>query len=165
MAYRKYKWALFIRVFILFISLAGLAYAIQKLNFKSNTSIASIIAIFSVLIAIYFFLNLYKFITRRFDEMDDFFESVKYRDFSRWFNEKSGPEDIIELHRGFNEVNKTINEINHEKEAQYLYLQKILELIDPGIIAFNVESGDVLWVNDSFKEILNIPSIKNGSIC
>ncbi|WP_332243936.1 HAMP domain-containing sensor histidine kinase [Flavivirga spongiicola] len=93
--------------------------------------------------------------------MDDFFESVKYRDFSRWFNEKSGAEDLRELHKGFNEVNKTIHEINKEKEAQHLYLKKILELINTGIIAYNIDSGEVLWINDSFKKNLNIPSLKN----
>ncbi len=93
--------------------------------------------------------------------MDDFFESVKYRDFSRWFNEESGAEDIRELHKGFNEVNKKIHEINKEKEAQHLYLKKILELINTGIIAYNIKSGQVLWINDAFKKTLSIPSIKN----
>ncbi|MCZ2846116.1 MAG: HAMP domain-containing sensor histidine kinase [Candidatus Bathyarchaeota archaeon] len=36
-----------------------------------------------------------------------------------------------------------------------------MELVDTGIIAFNIESGKVLWVNDSFNEVLNIPNIKN----
>ncbi|WP_368668147.1 PAS domain-containing sensor histidine kinase [Aquimarina sp. RZ0] len=93
--------------------------------------------------------------------MDDFFEAVKYRDFSRWFNERSGPEDLRQLHRGFNEVNRTILEINNNKEAQYLYLQKILEMINTGIIAYNIETGDILWSNDSFENTLGIPSLKN----
>jgi nitrogen fixation/metabolism regulation signal transduction histidine kinase len=93
--------------------------------------------------------------------MDRFFESVKYRDFTQWFNEDSGPKDIRKLHKGFNSINETIKKVNKEKEVQYLYLQKILELVDTGIIAFNIESGKVLWVNDSFNEVLNIPNIKN----
>jgi len=93
--------------------------------------------------------------------MDDFFEAVKYRDFSRWFPEDRGPKDIRFLYRGFNEINRTIKEINAQNQAQYVYLQKILEMIDIGIIAYNLESGDVLWTNDSFGEILDIPSFKN----
>lgn len=93
--------------------------------------------------------------------MDDFFESVKYRDFSRWFLEDKGPRDIRELHSGFNEVNRTIREINSEKDTQYVYLQKILEMVDIGIIAYNTETGDVLWVNDAFKNTINYPSFKN----
>ena len=36
-----------------------------------------------------------------------------------------------------------------------------MELVDTGIIAFNIESGKVLWANDSFNKVLNIPNIKN----
>ena len=95
--------------------------------------------------------------------MDDFFESVKYRDFSRWFVENKGPQDMQMLSRGFNEVNRTIKAINAEKETQYVYLQKILEMVDVGIIAYNLESGKVLWANDSFKDILDFPAFKNIS--
>ncbi|MDO5970842.1 HAMP domain-containing sensor histidine kinase [Flavivirga aquimarina] len=160
MAYSKYKWALSIRVMVLFFLLLGLAFTVSKLDFNTNLSIAIIITLLMAIIAVFSFLNLYRFIMKRFAEMDDFFESVKYRDFSRWFNETSGSQDIRTLHKGFNEVNKTINAINYEKEAQHLYLQKILELVDTGIIAYNIESGEVLWGNDAFKNILNVPSLK-----
>jgi len=58
-------------------------------------------------------------------------------------------------------VNRTIKDINSQNEAQYVYLQKILEMVDIGIIAYNLETGDVLWSNDSFGEILEVPSFKN----
>jgi nitrogen fixation/metabolism regulation signal transduction histidine kinase len=161
MAYRKYKLALFSRVFILFLSLTALAYLINILDFRGELPIVAVTLIPVIVIVFFSFRGLIQFTMKRFTEMDDFFESVKYRDFSRWFTEKFGPEDIRELHKGFNEVNKTIKEINKEKEAQHLYLQKILELIDTGIIAYNMESGKVLWVNDSFVKNLSIPSLKN----
>ncbi len=161
MAYKKYKFALFFRVIVLFLSLVALAFAINILDFKTKLTISviTILPIFAFFVLT--FRSLYKFLIRRFDEMDDFFESVKYRDFSRWFTEKSGHQDIRELHKGFNEVNKTIKEINSEKEAQHLYLQKILELVGTGIIAYNTENGEVLWVNESFKRTLSIPSLKS----
>jgi len=112
------------------------------------------------LIAVY---NLYRFVIKRFVEMDDFFESVKYRDFSRWFVETKGPQDIRELHTGFNLVNKTIKAIDSERQAQFVYLQKILEMVNIGIIAYNVESGEVLWANDSLLKTLDFPSFKNIS--
>jgi len=104
---------------------------------------------------------MYHFVKRRFVAMDDFFEAVKYRDFSRWFPEDRGPKDIRFLYTGFNEINRTIKEINSQNEAQYVYLQKILEMVDIGILAFNLESGDVLWSNDTFGDILDMPSFKN----
>ena len=107
------------------------------------------------------FINLYQYVKKRFAAVDDFFEAVKYRDFSRWFPEDRGPKDIRFLYTGFNEVNRTIKEINLQNEAQFVYLQKILAMVDIGIVAYNLDSGDVLWMNNSFKEIIDFPSFKN----
>jgi signal transduction histidine kinase len=125
-------------------------------NYNSNYAIIG-----GAIITIIVFFNLYKFVTKRFVEIDDFFESVKYRDFSRWFSEQHGPRDIRNLRKGFNLVNKTFKAINNERQTQFLYLQKILEMIDVGIIAYNLETGDVLWVNDSILNSLDLPSFKN----
>ena len=152
MAYKKYKAGLFLRLFALFLCLTALAFTIPLKN------------IFYIVLAflgtVMIFYHLYNYIVRRFAQMDDFFESVKYRDFSRWFNDKTGPEDMRQLHKGFNEVNKTIKQINKEKEAQHLYLQKILEMVDTAIIAYEISTGNVLWINQAFMELLNVPAFK-----
>lgn len=153
MNYKGYILKLFFRIFILIALILGLIYFIN-----SNQTTYIILLSFGIIIC---FINLYQFIKRRFSAIDDFFESVKYRDFSRWFPEDRGPKDIRFLYTGFNEVNRTIKEINVKNETQYIYLQKILEMIDVGIIAYNLETGEVLWLNDTFKEIIDFPSFKN----
>ena len=153
MIYKSYFFSLILRVVILLAVLVILAYGINVQN--SYLIVAGTIAIS---VSLY---NLYRFVVRRFVEMDDFFEAVKYRDFSRWFSDKHGPKDIRVLHKGFNLVNSTFKAINKEREAQFLYLQKILEMVKVGIIAYNLENGDVLWVNDSLLNILDLPSFKN----
>ncbi len=161
MTYRDYKLSLLVRIFVLFLSIIIFVLVIQKLDFGLNILKSIIIAALLLLIIFLSVRSIFKFTIRRYTEMDRFFESIKYRDFTQWFNEDSGPKDIRELHRGFNSINETIKTINKEKEVQYLYLQKILELVNTGIIAYNIDSGSVLWVNDSFKQVLNIPTIKN----
>ena len=161
MTYKRFKLVLLFRVAVLFLSLVALAFAANALDFTANLAIAVIVIIPIVFATILSLLSLFNFTTRRFEEMDDFFEAVKYRDFSRWFAEESGPQDIQDLHRGFNLVNNTFKSINKEKETQHLYLQKILELIGTGIMTYSIETGKVIWGNDSFKKILNIPSLKN----
>ena len=64
------------------------------------------------------------------------------------------------MRKGFNDINSTFKVISREKETQYLYLQKILELVETGILSFEVQSGDVVWMNDSLKKILGIPYLK-----
>src|SRR5690606_18380712 len=111
MAYKRYKAGLLVRLFALFLCLAALAFS---LPLKNTFYIG--LSLLGILIMSY---HLYQYIIRRFVQMDDFFESVKYRDFSRWFNDRTGPEDMRQLHKGFNEVNKTVKQINKEKEAQH----------------------------------------------
>lgn len=152
---KSYRFSLLLRIIGLLISLLVLAFGVSLHN---NYAIVGG-AILS-LITVYY---LYRFQLKRFVEMDDFFESVKYRDFSRWFSEEHGAADIRRLHKGFNLVNKTIKTIDKERQAQLLYLQKILEMVDIGIFAYNVETGVVLWANDSILKMLNFPSFKNIS--
>lgn len=153
MIYKSYFFSLILRVVILLTAMIAIAYGIRLQN-----NYILIVGIFSTLIALYY---LYVFVVKRFLEIDDFFEAVKYRDFSRWFNEKHGPRDIRKLHKGFNLVNNTFKSINKERQAQFIYLQKILEMVNVGIIAYNLENGNVLWVNDSLLNILDLPSFKN----
>lgn len=144
-----------IRMLVLLAFLTLLAFAITQSHYY--------LALGAGILCVITFFNLHKFLVRRFNEIDDFFESVKYRDFSRRFVEELGPKDIRQLHKGFNEVNRVVREINAKKEVQYLYLQKILEMVDIGIIAYNIENGQVLWANDSIKNTLDLPSFKNIS--
>ena len=153
MIYKSFFFFLILRVILLLGAVTFIAYGISN-----STNYAIFGGIFITLIIC---VNLYNFVTKRFIEIDDFFESVKYRDFSRWFSEEHGSRDIQKLHSGFNLVNKTFKDINKERQAQFLYLQKILEMVDVGIIAYNLENGDVLWVNDSILNTLDLPSFKN----
>ncbi len=122
-----------------------------------------LVATVSLIVLILITYEFFRFLSRRFTIIEDFFESIKYRDFSRHYLEKNKSRDIQSLYQGFNTVNEVVRKINTEKETQYLYLQKILELIDIGILAYNTKNGDVLWANDSFKNSLDFPSFKNIS--
>jgi signal transduction histidine kinase len=153
MNYKGYIFKLFFRILLLVVAIFAFAYVI----YLERTALEVLLAI----ILLYLLFDMYGFVKRRFVAIDDFFEAVKYRDFSRWFPEDRGPKDIRFLYTGFNEINRTIKEINAKNEAQYVYLQKILEMVDIGIIAFNIETGNVLWSNDSFRETLDVPAFKN----
>ena len=95
------------------------------------------------------------------DEVQDFVESIHYRDFSRYFNVKHAPIELQPLRKGFNEINTTFKSISKEKETQYQYLQKVLEIVDTGILSYEINSGEIVWMNESLKKLLQIPYLKN----
>jgi signal transduction histidine kinase len=44
---------------------------------------------------------------------------------------------------------------------QYLYLQKIIEMVDTGILSYRIDTGEVLWLNIALKNLLDIPTLKD----
>ncbi len=88
----------------------------------------------------------------------DFTESLIYKDFSRKHSEKGKNK---KLNQQFNIITEAFLNLASEKEAQQHYLKEMLELVDTGILAYDVETHETLWMNDSFATMLNIPRIKN----
>jgi nitrogen fixation/metabolism regulation signal transduction histidine kinase len=105
-------------------------------------------------------MEIFRFLKKAQDEVNEFVESVHYRDFSRHFDVSHAPSEIQPLRKGFNEINSAIKVISRERETQYQYLQKILELVDTGILSYETGSGNITWMNESLKRMLQIPYLK-----
>ena len=141
-----------IRVVLLMITITGLAFLIAYNVFTYVIIVVPVI--------IYQIVDFFKFHLKQQAEVEQFVESVHYRDFSRHFDVKHAPDDLKPLRKGFNEINTTFKVISKEKEMQYYYLQKILELVDTGILSFEHSSGNIAWMNDGFKKMFGIPYLK-----
>ncbi len=111
-------------------------------------------------VIIFQFIDFYRFNRKAQDEVQQFVESVHYRDFSRHFDVKHAPLELQPLRKGFNDINTTFKLISRERETQYQYLQKILELVDTGILSYEHKTGDIAWMNESLKKMLAIPYLK-----
>ncbi len=153
MTFNGYEWRLILRVLLLFITLIALSLLGVKEQYLYSAVLIPVV-IFEV-------IDLIRYQKKAQDEVEQFVESVHYRDFSRHFDERRAPNELKPLRKGFNEINSTFKLISRERETQYYYLQKILELVDTGIISFEQETGEVAWINESFKKLLGIPYLKN----
>ncbi len=111
-------------------------------------------------VIIYQLIDIFRFQKKAQEELNEFVESVHYRDFSRYFDVKHAPIELQPLRKGFNEINTTFKVISKEKETQYQYLQKILELVDTGILSYEEQTGDVVWMNESLKKMMQLPYLK-----
>lgn len=152
MIFKKYKWNLFIRVILLFITLSAASLLLVKGYWIYELLIIPLIGS-----QVYYF---YHFHLKIQNEVNQFVESIHYRDFSRHFNIKHIPEELRTLREGFNEISSAFKVISREKETQYQYLQKILELVDTGILSYEMESGEITWMNESLKRLLQVPYLK-----
>jgi two-component system, NtrC family, nitrogen regulation sensor histidine kinase NtrY len=149
---KKLEWRILVRVLVLFATLSAASFLLIKGQY--------VYLIIVVPVVIYELAEFYRFHYKAHKELDQFVESVHYRDFSRYFDVKHAPADIQPLRKGFNEINTTFKVISKEKETQYQYLQKILELVDTGILSYEEQSGAVVWMNESLKKMLQLPYLK-----
>jgi two-component system, NtrC family, nitrogen regulation sensor histidine kinase NtrY len=149
---RNFQSRILFRVLLLLVTLTVAAFLIVNQWHLYLALLAPLIC--------YQVIEFIKFQTKLHEELSQFVEAVHYRDFSRYFDEKHAPADLQSLRKGFNEINTTFKVISKEKETQYQYLQKILELVDTGILSYELESGDVVWMNETLKKMLQLPYLK-----
>lgn len=141
-----------IRVLLLFVVLSGAAYLLVTGLFLYMA--------FTMPVVCYQVIEFYRFQRKVHVELDQFVESVHYRDFSRHFDVKHAPPELQPMRKGFNEINSTFKMMSKEKETQYQYLQKILELVDTGILSYQQDDGSIVWMNESLKKMLQLPYLK-----
>jgi len=136
----------------MFITLSGASLLLVKGLYPYLASLIPVI--------IFQLVDFYNFHRKAQHEVEQFVESIHYRDFSRYFDVKEAPLELQSLRQGFNEINSTFKLISRERETQYQYLQKILELVNTGILSYEHKSGDISWMNESFKSMLGVPYLK-----
>jgi two-component system nitrogen regulation sensor histidine kinase NtrY len=152
MTFKRYEWRIIIRVLLLFATLSIAAFLLVKIFY--------VYLLLAIPVIIYQVVEFYRFQRKAHTELEQFVESVHYRDFSRYFDVKHAPADLQPLRKGFNEINSTFKVISREKETQYQYLQKILELVDTGILSYEEQTGEIVWMNESLKKMLQMPYLK-----
>jgi two-component system nitrogen regulation sensor histidine kinase NtrY len=157
MGFKNFEWRIIIRVLFLFLSLTVSSFLVVKGLMEKGYVIY---LVFMVPLIIYQIVEFYRFQRKAHTELDQFVESVHYRDFSRYFDVKHAPIELQPLRKGFNEINSTFKVISRERETQYQYLQKILELVETGILMYQEEEGQVVWMNEALKKMLQLPYLK-----
>lgn len=118
-------------------------------------------AIIAFSFAIYFASKIITTTLKSEKTIFEFVEAVKYNDYSLTYNTKTAPADMQHLYRGLNTISSCFKDIIREKNAERIYLQKILEMVNIGIVSFNTDTGDILMINESFKDLTGIPYAKN----
>lgn len=152
MTYKNFEGRIIIRVILLFLILIATSLLIVNGQY--------IYAVLLTPVIIYQVIEFIRFQRKTHEELSQFVEAIHYRDFSRYFDVKQAPLELQPLREGFNEINTTFKVISKERETQYHYLQKILELVDTGILSYHEEDGEVVWMNETLKQMLQLPYLK-----
>jgi Histidine kinase-, DNA gyrase B-, and HSP90-like ATPase. len=112
-----------------------------------------------IFILVIIIIVLLRLLSRMRQEVNDFSEAIMYNDFTRHLSERKL--GMRAINKSLNRITKAIASINKEKTAQQHYMQKMLELVDTGILVYEINTNEVLWFNEACANILNAPTLKN----
>jgi len=118
--------------------------------------------------------ELLHYLNRSNRDLTDFLAGLRYEDYNLAFGTQQVPASAGRLRQVFNQINRSFQQLSRQKEAQHLYLQNVLALVNTGILAFYdphaapaatadppAAPGDVRWLNESLKQLLGVPYLRN----
>lgn len=146
---RRFRRLIFFRALLLLVVLTALAY----LLFKQQYLYAVLLSPFCIWMLV---LN-FRSQLRAYRELEEFAEAARYRDFTRHFPLSHAKAELLPLRSAFNEINGVFKKISSERETQYQYLNQILQIVDTAILSYNIETNEVVWMNEAFKKLFGIP--------
>jgi len=89
-----------------------------------------------------------------------FLDGIRYHDFATTFSSNVSGKTYEHLNASFNEVIQLFKKTRAEKEAQYHYLQTVIQHISIGIIAYR-KDGEVDIANNAIKRLFGINNLKH----
>lgn len=162
----SYPLALLVRTGLLLLVLVGVAAAL--------VSRQPIYWVPGLLLAAGLLAEFVHYLNRSNRDLADFLAGLRYEDYALTFGTQATPATAGQLRAAFNQINQSFKQLSRQKEAQHAYLQKVLGLVNTGILSFydphapaadlgpaGGAPGEVRWLNESLKQLLGVPYLKN----
>jgi len=154
---KNFKIRIIVLLVILLLLVAGLSIHFIQFQFTAMTPF--ILGAIALVI-----IRLYWVVDKTNREVADFLLNIRYNDWSAAYSENEvHGESYRKLHGAFNAVTEKFRDIRVEKEAQYQYLQAIVEHVDTGLICFD-QKGQCVLMNKSLQQLLHksyFPNLKS----
>ncbi len=106
--------------------------------------------------------ELIHFINHTNRELARLFMAVKHSDFSVTFNQPSLGKSFSELQTSLTEIIKSYRDVKIDREAQYQFLQLLVNQIQVGIIS--VMDDDITLINPVAEKVIGVKGVRNWRI-
>lgn len=114
------------------------------------------------LIIILQILELIRFVNHTNRELSRFLLSIKHGDFSATFKQRPLNNAFKDLQNSMSEIIDSYKQVKIEKEAQYHFLQMLVNQIRVGIIS--IVNDDIILINPTAERLLHIEGLKNWKL-
>ena len=150
---KNFRINLIIRTLILVGSAFGLAYMVLNTQYYVVTFLTTI-TITGIVI------DFIRYMDKTNRDLTSFLLAIQHDDFSTTFSNTKKGETFGKLYGELNEITRQFQRIRAEKEAQFQYLQTIVEHVDVGLLCLK-ENGEVLLMNETLQRFLHKPYVQH----
>lgn len=153
MVFKRFYLIIITRILLIAASIFLFFYLLTIARHEVSSIILAVVIAFQV-----YLLILY--VNRTNYKLSQFFDSIRYADFSTTFSDKNMGKSFEKMSKSFNEVMEEFKKNRAEKEEHYNYLQTVVQHINIGIICFD-STGRIDMYNNVAKRLLRKNIIRN----
>jgi two-component system, NtrC family, nitrogen regulation sensor histidine kinase NtrY len=150
--HKRFSILIIIRITLLVANVLVIAWIFGDVRLFFNQIILGLILIGQV-------AELIHFVNHTNRELSRLFLAIRHSDFSMSFSHPAMGRSFKELQASLSEIIVAYKNVKIEKEAQYHFLQMLVNQVHVGIISLTGE--DVVLINPTAERLLNIQGLKN----
>jgi two-component system, NtrC family, nitrogen regulation sensor histidine kinase NtrY len=156
MIYKRFTFLIVVRIVLLLtnVTVISLIFGDKRLFF--NQVILAMLLVVQV-------LELIRFVNHTNRELAKFFYAIRHSDFSITFKQSILSKSFRELQESMSGIIQAYKQVKIEKEAQFHFLQMLVNQLHIGIIALEKDDS-ISLINPHAESMLGIPGLKNWKI-
>jgi two-component system, NtrC family, nitrogen regulation sensor histidine kinase NtrY len=152
---KRFSFQVILRIVLIILNAILIAWIFGDMRLFFNQLILVLILVIQV-------WELIHYINHTNRELTRLFLAIKYADFSVTFNQNKLGKSFKGLQESMIEIVEAYRHVKIEKEAQYHFLQQLVNQIQVGIISFQDEK--IIFMNSVAEEIAGVQNVKNWKI-
>lgn len=152
MFYKRFTFLIIIRIALLVGNVLVIAYIFGDRRLFFNQIILFLILAIQV-------AELIRFVNHTNRDLSRLFLAIRHSDFSVTFKQASLGKSFKALQESMKEIIEAYKKVKIEKEAQFHFLQMLVEQLHIGIIS--IEDQDVVLINRTAEQLLGIEGLKS----
>jgi nitrogen fixation/metabolism regulation signal transduction histidine kinase len=156
MIYRRFTFLIVVRIVLLLTNVIVISLIFGDKRLFFNQIILGLVLIIQI-------LELIRFVNHTNRELAKLFYAIRHSDFSITFKQSILGKSFKELQGSMVEIIQAYKQVKIEKEAQFHFLQMLVDHLHIGIIAIDDHEAITL-INPTAENMMGIPGLKNWKI-
>jgi len=156
MIYKRFTFLIIVRIVLLLTNVIIISLIFGDVRLFFNQIILGLLLIIQI-------LELIRFVNHTNRELAKFFYAIRHSDFSITFKQSILGKSFKELQDSMVEIIQAYKQVKIEKEAQFHFLQMLVNHLHIGIIAIDDLEGIIL-INPTAENMMGMPGLKNWKL-